>query len=255
MHGFYNNGNTCYFNSAVQLLLRIHELSSHILKTDYTGDCDFTIKYKELIKVYFQNENFLKINIEPLLKSFQKIFPRFKSLYPHDAQDALFCVIDILEKSYPRLKSLVYGKRTQLTICPTSTKTMVEPFSFLILNGDKPTVGEMVTSSEKWHTLDDYEDDDGIKHNVATTKTYISEYPKVLFVSFDKKVNVNVNDFDNYELCASILHYGNQRGGHYVSMVKLKDWYQQDDDTITKMELPSTDSHHVLMYIAKNPPS
>jgi len=38
-------------------------------------------------------------------------------------------------------------------------------------------------------------------------------------------------------------------------MVKLKDWYQQDDDTITKMELPSTDSHHVLMYIAKNPPS
>ena len=56
MHGFYNNGNTCYFNSAIQLLLRIHELSSHILKTEYTGDCDFTNKYKELVKIYFQNE-------------------------------------------------------------------------------------------------------------------------------------------------------------------------------------------------------
>ena len=52
MHGFYNNGNTCYFNSAIQLLLRIHELSSHILKTEYTGDCDFTNKYKELVKIY-----------------------------------------------------------------------------------------------------------------------------------------------------------------------------------------------------------
>ena len=64
MHGFYNNGNTCYFNSAIQLLLRIHELSSHILKTEYTGDCDFTNKYKELVKIYFQNEKFLKINIK-----------------------------------------------------------------------------------------------------------------------------------------------------------------------------------------------
>jgi ubiquitin C-terminal hydrolase len=77
MHGFYNNGNTCYFNSALQCVLRIHDLSSHILRNNYEKECTFTKLYKELVGIYFNKENFLKINIEPLLHTFQEKFPRF----------------------------------------------------------------------------------------------------------------------------------------------------------------------------------
>ena len=38
MHGFTNLGNTCYFNSAIQTFLHIHDISAHILRNKYEGD-------------------------------------------------------------------------------------------------------------------------------------------------------------------------------------------------------------------------
>jgi ubiquitin C-terminal hydrolase len=255
MHGFYNNGNTCYFNSALQCVLRIHDLSSHILRNNYEKECTFTKLYRELVYVYFNKENFLKINIEPLLHAFQEKFPRFKSLYPHDSQDALFCIIDILEQTYPFTKTLVYGKKTQTTICPSGTTTLEEPFSVLLLNGDKPKVSEMMSTSEKWNVLDNYVDNNGVVHNASTTRDVISEYPKVLFISFDKKVDVVADEINNYELCGSILHHGNQFGGHYNSMIKLSnDWFMQDDEIVSKIDFKEKAPHHVLMYNLKSHP-
>jgi len=52
MHGFTNIGNTCYFNSAIQCFLHIHDISSHILRNKYEGDCLFTKIYEHL-RIYF----------------------------------------------------------------------------------------------------------------------------------------------------------------------------------------------------------
>lgn len=259
MHGFYNNRNTCYFNSAVQCMLRIHKLSEHILKSPYNGgDCAFTAHYTELVRVYFRNDACLKIDIEPLLKTFQEKFPRFKARQPHDTQDALFCIIDILEVTYPYVKELVYGEKEQRTICPSGTTSEKVPFSMLLLHGEAgKSVGELVGASEKWDTLTDYVDGAGTTHHVATTRASITRYPPILFVSFDKKVRVTAEDiFEKYEVCGSIIHVGSQSGGHYMSMIKLgAHWFAQDDDTVSRIDFPKLHDHHVLMYSLKNPPS
>lgn len=255
MHGFHNNGNTCYFNSALQCVLRMEPFVQHVLKNPYTGECGFTKVFSDLVKLYRSTDESGQINIQPLLDAFRQKFPRFKKYLPHDAQEALFCIIDILETEYPYLKKLVYGVKTQYTVSPAGTKTVEEPFSFLILNNTNTSddIEAMMHKSEDWSVLTNYVDDDGVKHNVTTTRSAVTTYPQVLFVSFDKKQTVNVGEFKQYELVGSILHMGSQRGGHYVSLVKKgSEWVLQDDETLRKTTFPTKSSHHVLMYMSKN---
>lgn len=251
MHGFYNSGNTCYFNVAIQCIISIDELTGYILENPYTGGCEFTKVYTDLVRIYFSKKRGT-INIDFLLQHFRNKFPRFKSHQPHDAQDALFCIIDLIEKEIPILKNIIYGKRAQYTVCPSGTKTSEEPFSFLILNNTnaRRAVSDMITHSEKWNVLSDYQDDKGVTHNVSTTRSTITEYPKILFVSFDRKQFVEVDEFKQYRVCGSIIHLGTQNGGHYITILKQNDgkWYLYDDDSLKEVTFPKMATHHVLMY-------
>lgn len=257
MHGFSNQGNTCYFNAALQCMLRVHDLSAHVLRNPYEGPCLFTTRYAELVRIYFQSPTCLTIHLGPLLEAFRESFPRFTKGEPHDAQDVIFCLVDILERTYPeQVKRLVYGETEQRTLWPSGAKTSREPFSVFILPGGGGTVSALVAEAERWHTLTDYVDDGGKTHHVATTRTSIITYPPVLFVSFHTKARVTVDDAlfgGRYEVCGSVIHVG----GHYISMVRLGDrWFVQDDETIRgPVDFPEQGGHHVLMYTLKNPPS
>mgnify|MGYP000081702034 FL=1 len=260
MHGFTNLGNTCYFNSAIQTILHIHEISSHILDKKYTGDCKFTSAYEQLVHIYFKTQESKSFTIGPVLQEFVKIFPRFVIGHPHDSQDALFCIIDILEKSYTYIKELVYGEITQITISPVGKNTIKTPFCIHILNVKQNVkdLNIMIQESHKWNILEDYVDNNGKKHNVATTRTLFSEYPKILFISFDKKSYVKIEEQlkiknNVYELRSTIIHKGIQYGGHYMSTTKLgDDWIIQDDDTLGKLkQFPKEDNHFIMVYNLK----
>lgn len=250
MHGFQNNGNTCYFNSAVQCLLHVPGLSDRLLRADDVTD-PLTIAYRELGRLYFGEQRILKIDILPLLRLFRQKFPSFDSMWPQDAQEALFCLMDVMD---PYVKDTVNGEREQHTVWPGGKKVHREPFSILMLHGENDkTVDELVRKSEEWHTLTDYVDDDGKTHHVATTRSGITRFPKVLFVSFDKKTRVTAGDvLEKYEVKGSIIHVGN----HYMSIIRRGDaWILQDDTTLTQVDFPETSTHHVLMYTLKTPPS
>jgi ubiquitin C-terminal hydrolase len=261
MHGFTNIGNTCYFNSAIQCFLHIHNISSHIVRNKYKGDCLFTKIYEHVVHVYFSTHEVKVFTLEPLLNEFVKIFPRFKIGEPHDAQDALLCIIDILEKEYPIIKDLLYGETTQVTISPVSKNIIKTPFCIHILNMKNETknIDEMIEEGYNWNIIEGYVDNDNVKHHVATTRCFISKKPKILLVSFDKKSNVKVDTSlkMGYDLRGSIIHKGIQWGGHYMSMAKFgEEWIIQDDDSLGKLnELPKEDSHYILVYSLKTPSS
>lgn len=255
MHGFQNNGNTCYFNSAIQCLLHVKKLSKTILENTKESDCAFTVAYRELVRLYFGEKNMMKIDILPLLRHFHEKFPQFKVMRPHDAQEALFCVMDILD---PYIKNITGGEREQHTVWPGGKKITKEPFSMLLLHGENgKSVDELIKKSEEWHTLTDYVDDDNKTHHVAATRMGIARFPPVLFVSFDKKVRVTAGDvLDKYEVIGGILHVGNQYGGHYMSMILHEGkWILQDDTNLIQVDFPETHDHHVLMYSLKTLPS
>ena len=127
----------------------------------------------------------------------------------------------------------------------------------LLCSGSNNLV-DMMMQSVKWNTLSDYEDDEGKVHHVATTRCLFSEYPNVLMISFDKRgtfgvIEHLVIDGHEYELVASAIHAGVQRGGHYIAFTKHDDvWYYKDDDMVKKQDIPILAPHYFLMYSLKS---
>ena len=257
MKGFLNLGNTCYFNTSLQSLLQIPQLSNYFIKNVYTGDCEFTKLYSILVRLYWSEEPKGRINPISLIQQFYVKFPRFKNNSQHDVQESILCIIDILETSIPELKQLFYGKKTQETIWPGGKNMTDEDFSIHIVRSDGKDLGDMLSKSTDWNYIEDFVDNDGKKYNVATTRMLFSKLSPVLMISFDTKSNVNIVeniiiDKFKYKLVSTAIHVGHQHDGHYVSFVNNDNqWYYINDDFVTKQDLPLQASHYFLVYIAQ----
>ena len=261
MRGFLNLGNTCYFNAAIQCLLHIPVLSNYFLHVGYTGDCEFTQLYTKLVHFYWISKEKGVVNLKSLMEHFFKHFPRFENKEPHDTQEAILCVIDILEKSCPDIKPWFYGKKVQETIWPDGKSSSEEDFSIHLVNSSGTDVGEMLSKSAEWNVIENFEDTGGKVHNVAATRMLFSKLPQVFMISFDRKSHIHVIEkilIDKYEynLIASVVHMGIQYDGHYVSFVKSGDaWYYINDDFVSEAKLPTSAGHYVLVYNLKTPSS
>ena len=96
MRGLRNNGNTCYFNTSLQCLLNIPVLSNHLIDNPYTGECEFTKLYSELVNTYWSKTHKGVINAHQVLKAFQSHFKRFVIGEQHDVQEAIFVFVIVV---------------------------------------------------------------------------------------------------------------------------------------------------------------
>jgi len=260
MKGFDNKGNTCYFNTALQCMLSIPVLSNFFLRNPYDGECKFTQCYSELIRAYWTKGQHT-LDIKTLIGHFRDKFPRFRSNEQHDVQEAIMCIIDILEISRPEIKHWFYGKKIQKTIWPGGTTSNEEIFSVHLITSDGNDMEKMLTKSTDWNTIENFEDTEGKMHHLATSRMVFSEFPKVLMISFDRKSHIKILekliiDKHEYTLISSALHVGNQNDGHYISFVKSKNnWYLIDDETIKQHDLPEEAGFYFMVYNLKTPPS
>jgi ubiquitin C-terminal hydrolase len=257
MRGFLNLGNTCYFNTALQCLLHIPILTNYIIRHPYDGECEFTKMYYEVTKTYWtEGKEILTIN--SLLKLFQNEFPRFKLEEQHDVQEAILCIIDILERAVPLIKKWFYGKKVQETIWPGGKTTNEEDFSVHLITSNGNDMEEMLKKSTDWDVLDNFEDTEGKVHNVATTRKLFSKLPQILMISFDRKSHIKIIEnilMDKYEynLIASAVHVGLQNDGHYMSFVKRRNmWFCINDEMVREEELPDQGGFYFMVYNLKN---
>jgi len=260
MKGIENHGNTCYFNTALQCLLYIPVLSNYFIRHPYEGECLFTKEYSNLCKTYWTKGQ-SKVDIIPLITHFREKFPRFGSREQHDVQETIMCIIDILERAEPKLKEWFYGKKTQETIWPGGKSSNEEEFSVHLINSEGKDLGKMLSESTDWNTIENFEDAEGKKHHVATTRMLFSKLPQLLMISFDRKSHIHIIEkliIDKYEynLISTAVHVGRQYDGHYVSFVKRKNkWFLIDDDTIQEHELPEEAGYYFMVYNLKTPSS
>ncbi len=260
MKGFENIGNTCYFNTALQCLLHIPVMSNHFIRNPYTGMCTFTRAYSDFIRVYWTRGQ-ETVDVKPLLTAFQKEFPRFKTNEQHDVQEAVMCIIDIIERAEPVVKEWFYGKKIQETIWPGGKSSNEEDFSIHLITPEGGDMGKMLAKSTDWNTLENFEDTQGKVHNVATTRMVFSKLSQILMISFDRKSHIKVIETIHiggveYDLIASAVHVGNQNDGHYISFVKRKNkWFLLNDENIKEHELPNEAGHYFMVYNLKTPSS
>lgn len=260
MKGFDNSGNTCYFNTAVQCLLYIPVLSNLFLRFPYEGECVFTTQYSNLVKTYWTRGR-ESVDISTLLGSFREKFPRFKSNEQHDVQEAIMCIIDILEIQKPEIKEWFYGKKVQETVWPGGKSSNEEVFGVHLITSSGNDMGDMLKKSTDWNVLDNFEDTDGNVHHVATTRMLFSKLPQVLMISFDRKSHIKIIENllireHEYNLVSCAIHVGNQNDGHYASFVKLRNkWHFINDETIQQHSLPDEGGFYFMVYNLKTPSS
>lgn len=263
MKGIQNKGNTCYFNTALQCLLYIPALSNYMIRTPYSGECEFTRAYSDLVRVYWtKGRN--HVDVSAVLGAFVQKFPRFAKMEEqHDVQEAVLCILDILERSVPTIKPWFYGRKTQETVWPTGKSTSDEDFSVhLVTSSRSNDMGQILEKSTDWNVIDNYVDDDGKRHNLATTRMVFSHLPRVLMISFDKKQSrvrilekLVIGDAQ-YDLISAAVHVGDQDDGHYVSFVKRKNkWLFINDDHVEEYGLPEEASYYFMVYMSKTPAS
>ena len=254
MRGFHNIGNTCYFNTSLQCLLQIQPLSNHFIRHGYTGSCEFTRAYTDLVHRFWSTGH-EAFDVRSILAMFEHQFPRFTLGQQHDVQETILCIIDILERSIPEVKSLFYGKKTQETVYPGGKKTHEEDFSVhLVCSMHGKDFETMFRESLQWNTLVDYVDDAGKTHHVATTRNALTALPHVFMVSFDKKSFISLAEYIEmgglkYRLLAVAAHVGVQCDGHYVAFTRHKDqWYYKNDDVVEAVNLPREGGFYFLIY-------
>jgi hypothetical protein len=148
--------------------------------------------YSTLVHFYWIAQEKGKVNLKPLIEQFYTHFPRFKNRDPHDVQEAILCIIDILERSIPEIKPWFYGKKRQETIWPGGKSTNDEDFSIHIVTSKGDDLGEMLLKSTDWNVIENFEDNDGKVHNVATTRMLFSSLPQVFMISFDRKSHFKI---------------------------------------------------------------
>lgn len=256
--GFVNVKNTCYFNTALQCLFHVPVLSNHLNQTAYGGACEFTRVYLDLLRTYWRAGETSALDASPLVREFQKHFPRFVDDDQHDVQEAILCIIDILERAMPELKRMFYGKKTQETIWPGGKNSVEEVFSVHLLTSKHgATLESMLQDSTAWRTLEGFVDAEGKTHHVATTRTLFSELPPVFMISFDKKSVVDVYERleigqVKYRLVATAVHAGMQFDGHYVACCWHRGWFVVNDDRVTALEgAPTPGGHYLFVYVVE----
>jgi hypothetical protein len=118
------------------------------------------------------------------------------------------------------------------------------PFTVLLIDvGAESTLQELVDRRADPVPIENYTDDSGETHPVAAIRNVITEWPRVLGVSFSMYTNkypIHVPlEFRGLRLFSCIIHHGIQHGGHYVLLVRRYDrWYIKDDEDVREVPEP-----------------
>ncbi len=290
MKGLENLGNTCYFNSGLQCLLQTPQLSNYLIFRKYTGQCEFTQEYQKVVKKMWINKGMLQESPQKLLHLFKKRYSQFDNTDQHDTQEMILCVLEILEKAIPfeplkfpvirqsctigsphtLVKEIFYSQLLQETVCPTETTRSNQETNNIMVFTEKDT--DVLTSLKdytKWNVLEDFEDTNGTKQNVATTRNTFWFPPCILIigykmytgkyrVSIEQELDISecihpnssYRNRNKYTLYGACKHQGSTGGGHYVSYTcHNKQWYYKNDCITKKVSgVPPKDYYYLLFY-------
>ena len=279
MKGLQNLGNTCYFNTALQCLLQVPQLSNYMIMKKLHIQCEFTREYQVLVKAMWLNKTRAYENPQKLFNIFKKTYSQFNNTDQHDSHEMILCFLDILDKSlrpfkpvgfsskpseHSLVREIFYGQILQEVVTPSGkSKTFEDTTSLMIFLTCNTSLEKCLSDYTKWNILDDYKD-----YKITTTRHMLWHTPYMLIITFKMytgkfKVklpeNLNITPWlhpdsphphhTEYKLCGTCTHHGSTHGGHYVSNVMHHGkWYMKDDIQVEQISKPPLEGYHYVVF-------
>jgi uncharacterized UBP type Zn finger protein len=221
--GFYNIGNSCYLNSALQLIINNKDLCNEIIKTEN--------KLSDFVKSYY-NEDDDSLSPEPIKNIISRINKDFNNCKQHDAFEF---IIYLLEYIYSITKTNMYElENNQRIKCKRKAclniNNNIEKSNFLLLDTNGETLDECyinLKKSEKLFENNAYYCNICKMDTIASKRTSINKWPKHLIIVLKrftsdgrnketKPIKCDIDFRHGYKLKGIIFHSGSLHGGHYI---------------------------------------
>jgi ubiquitin C-terminal hydrolase len=279
--GLVNVGNTCYFNSGLQLAFRMLPVSRFFLESEFDEKSICTV-YKNFMGKYANITS--KIAPKTLKRSLAKFHRKYRYNGQEDCQEFLAELFDVMEENMSveqkkTLSSMIDSVQTSVLTCPNCNyrSESTQPLRFLSLPLAVPSNDDDECDFENDITLEylfkrfcEMEELDvgeewlcegECKQRVkATKKLSISSWSSNVIVHLRRfnglrKVNVPVKmptKWQNRCLKACVCHIGGVMGGHYYCLLKCKGkWYNANDATVSEVPKERLDDElsHGYMYL------
>ena len=257
MRGLRNCGNTCYFNTAIQCLAHVPQLSNHLMKNKYKGECPVTREYQLLVRELFNKSESRAACPLPLIGAFRAKFLRFDNLNQHDSQEVILCLIDTFEETLGKefIKNIFNGEETTETVYPGGKSVYRNDFVTMLfhLSGGTVDLMDLVKNKNNFQKISGYKDESGVEHAEAETRTTVTRWPEIIsftFGMYGQKTIIKIpQEFEGKRLFAAVVHSGGVNGGHYALAVKRHDvWYLKDDESILKLSEPPMNGHFYMVW-------
>jgi ubiquitin carboxyl-terminal hydrolase 36/42 len=257
MKGIYNIGNSCYLNSALQMLFN-------------SDDFKEILKHKVFINTIFENiiDNYNSKNINIFNASEIKALVAknnnmFNNTNQQDSYEFMIYLFDVLDKmlgnnnnNSKNIMNILYNKfgisttyniKCKILNCnKESETTSTELFLQLPMTDDLSDSYRKYKSMEKLENDNAYNCDKCKRLSTARRNTITSKWPDNLIIvlkRFDhnmrkdnRKINIPLVWRHGYKLKGGIIHLGQYGGGHYIYYgEENNNWYIANDTNISSI--------------------
>lgn len=269
--GLYNFGNTCFINSALQLLMSCKEMVTLFLSHDFSGNEIF--KYQQTFKDYFRKTtNYLGPKI--LYNRYKSLTASYDGYTQEDAHEYLTFLIDdldtlltdnILKEKFKKQIKVQMSGNIKCSHCGFfKSWSIPENILSLSVNSHSSLLDSLhdLTKIEKLEGDNQWDCDKCHCKRDAKKMITINHFPKYLFISLNRYVyengqmerNNHVMDipfsWSDYVIHGLVCHVGNMQGGHYFSFIHRNNkWFFVNDKQIKEVEWGEVQKSFPLVYI------
>lgn len=269
--GLHNIGNTCFMNSALQIIIHCDVLSNYMLSNNFKTRLATT--YKNFLEEYSASKkSIVPVDVKGIMG---KKFKRFVGFGQEDSHEFLIEFLDYLEEDIKKEDVPDNEKKLISRLFDCEMKTIIKSLESNERSSHKENVRFLCVSipNQQTITLEDCLrnfismeklDKDRLwetpskKMEKAVKVSYITRFPKYLAFQVKRynykkgtggsKLSTNIEIQDtwtsdmfgdgiSYDLKGFIFQTGSLSGGHYTSYVKINNkWYCFNDSSVSKIE-------------------
>ena len=276
---FVNNGNNCYINSSLQVLLHLYKFNNHLLKINESFNDYNTIfsQYCNILKL-FDN---LNIEDETLINPYnfyKLIHNKLKfNTKQQDINEFIYLFLDTIEKEINNNLKINFNinsffefnnlYETKCINCNYKNKSNQKYITLdLYINKYENSLQYLINNINNDDKLNDYKCDKCKKINTSIKKNNYNNFKNYLFIyicpynQHNKIQNSNnfiINDIINinnnkFKPISIINHQGSLAGGHYVNHTLnfKKQWKYISDEHISN-DISKKNISPVLVLLQK----